>query len=115
MKVPRQLNLTPSVDNLTNWTTKIARALSRNITSGATMSNQDDDINTDTWKAQGTTPGAANTEFAVKHGLGRVPNGFRVWSVNAAAIIYQSTTPWTATTIYLKCNVASVEYRINIE
>jgi hypothetical protein len=93
----------------------IARALSRNVTAGATMSNTDDDINTDTWKASGTTPGTAGVEFAVKHGLGRVPNGFRVWSVNAPAIIYQSTTPWTSTTIFLKCNAAGVAYRIAIE
>lgn len=61
-----------------------------------------------------TTPGTANTEFTVNHGLGRVPVGYLVVGRDKAAIIYNSTTAWTETAIYLKCNVATVAIRLLI-
>jgi len=56
-----------------------------------------------------TTPGAPNTEFTVTHNLGRVPIGYDVKSLDAAAIIYDSRKAlWTPTQMFLKCNAASV-------
>lgn len=56
-----------------------------------------------------TTPGGANTEFTVTHNLGRVPTGYDVKSINAAAHIYDSRkNAWTTTQMFLKCDQASV-------
>jgi hypothetical protein len=51
--------------------------------------------------------GAADTEFAVDHPLGRVPAGFLVANIDAAGVVYDSGTAWTATVIYLKCSAAN--------
>lgn len=53
------------------------------------------------------TFGAANTELAVIHNLGYVPNGYLVIQNSNGGVIYTSTTAATATTIYLKSTVAS--------
>lgn len=59
-----------------------------------------------------TSNGVANTEDAVSHTLGKVPTGFIVYRLDKAAVVYDSGTTWTTTNIYLKCNVASVAYKI---
>jgi len=70
----------------------------------------------DAWKASGTAPGVANTEFAVTHNLPRVPIGFFPISTGAAAHFYKSTTAWTAATnsslgsIFLKCDQPNVTF-----
>jgi hypothetical protein len=50
------------------------------------------------------TPDAENT---VAHSLSRVPSGYIVVKRNKAAIVYDGTTTWTKTNIYVKCDVAS--------
>lgn len=56
-----------------------------------------------------TTPGVANTEFIVTHNLGRIPVGYDVRSIDAAAHVYDSNKNlWTKTTMRLKCNTATV-------
>ena len=60
------------------------------------------------------TPNTANTEFSFAHNLNRVPVGFIVVSIDQAGIVYNSTTTWTTTSIYLKCNVASANIVIFI-
>jgi len=55
-----------------------------------------------------TSPGAANTEFAVAHGLRKVPTGFHVLKKNAACDVYAGTTAWTSTHIYLKATGTTV-------
>ena len=57
-------------------------------------------------------PVAINTEFTVTHNLERVPlEGFIVLR-GASGNIYRSGTAWTTTTVYLKCDVASVSFTI---
>lgn len=57
--------------------------------------------------------GAANSECAVEHGLqnalgqGIIPRGFIVTKRVTPCYIYDSGTPWTATTAYLKADVNS--------
>lgn len=46
--------------------------------------------------------GSADTEFAVTHGLGRIPVGFIIMNSSKGGFTYDSGTAWTATTIYLK-------------
>lgn len=55
------------------------------------------------------TPDAENT---VAHTLGKTPTGYIVYSKNKAGDIYDGTTAWTASNIYLKVNVASVAVNI---
>ena len=63
---------------------------------------------------QVTTPGVADTEFAVTHNLGRIPTAaFPVYK-NAACDIYASATPWTITQVFLKATVTNVAVRLQI-
>jgi hypothetical protein len=89
-----------------------AKVLSGNVSFGSSIQNGGQDQNIQGFKASGTTPSSANTEFSITHTLGRVPIGFLVLSLSAAAQIYQSTTAWTSTTIYLKCSGSSVVYAL---
>lgn len=54
-----------------------------------------------------TSSATPDAENAVTHSLGRVPSGFSVTSLNKAATVYKGATAWTATTVYLKVNVAT--------
>lgn len=90
-----------------------AKVLS-NISFGSTTSNGDPDQNMAIWKATGVSPNVAGTEFAITHGLGRIPIGYNVVSADKAGHIYRSTTAWTATTAYFKADVASINYVIFI-
>lgn len=55
------------------------------------------------------TPDAENT---VAHKLERVPTGYLVGQRNKAGVLYNGSTTWTTSNIYLKCDVASVTFRI---
>ena len=81
-----------------------------NVSFGSTMSNDLQDRNLDVSKAQGVTPGAANTEFAVVHILNRVPITIVGQDTTNGGVLYRGTTPWTKTTAYLKCTTASAVY-----
>lgn len=61
-----------------------------------------------------TTPGGADTEFALTHNLNRVPEGWILVSIDKAGIVYKSTTAWTTTQIFLKCNVASATIKVYV-
>src|SRR5208282_1441290 len=106
MKPPRRPRTTREFDQL-------AKTIN-NISFGTTTSNTDADMNVQCYKATGTAPAGANTEFAVTHNLRHVPFGFMILTTDRAAHIYKSTTAWTAATnaaqgnIYLKSDTASV-------
>ena len=51
--------------------------------------------------------GNANTEFSVIHTLGAVPVGYLVLKNSKAGAIYDGTTAWTSTTIYLRHEAAN--------
>jgi hypothetical protein len=81
-----------------------------------------DHANVQTWKATGTTPSSANTEFAVPHNLLWVPWHY-FYHLNVNGVLYQDATTgtaWTAATtsamgnIYLKCSVGSAAFTIMI-
>ena len=91
-----------------------ARILAGNISFG--LSNTDPAKNVAGYHAQNvTTPASANTEFTITHNLGYIPQRFWVTNINANATIYQSTTPWTATAIYLKCSGSSTTVSLFID
>lgn len=121
MKIPRTLNLAkPTIDTIQRQFELMSKALSRNISFGSTTSNTDPDMNISGWKATGTTPGTANTEFSITHWVTHVPVGFIILSTQPAGHIYKSTTAWTSATkntpgaIYLKSDTASVAYTLMI-
>lgn len=55
------------------------------------------------------TPDAEN---AVTHHLGRIPVGFMMMYLDKPSIVYAGPTAWTATTIYLRANIATVVVRM---
>ena len=59
-----------------------------------------------------TSNATPDTEDTTAHGLGKVPNGYIVYSQNKAGSLYDSGTAHTATNIYTKCDVASVTFKI---
>lgn len=59
-----------------------------------------------------TSNGSANTEDTVAHTLGKVPIGYIVVGLDKASIVYNGTTSWTATNIYLKNSLSTVAVNI---
>lgn len=99
--------------DITRWNERIARVLNGNVNYGSTMSNADKDKNMNCWKATGTTPGVANTDFTIQHSLGRIPLTINGQDTNNGGVLYRSpATPWTKTAITLRCTTASAAYNV---
>jgi hypothetical protein len=126
MRPPRTLQLDSNPGNLQYHLELLNKALSRisfGTPSSTTtpVSNSEPDRNIQCFKATGTTPGVANTEFIIQHNLPYAPQ-FMIAHTKAAARIYQSTTHPnnTAATnsalgnFYLMCDTISVGYNIII-
>lgn len=60
------------------------------------------------------TTALANAELEVDHNLKRIPNGYIVVSVDKAACIYDGSSAWTATHIYIKSNAATTAVKLLI-
>lgn len=58
--------------------------------------------------------GTVNTEFAVAHGLKRIPTGYLVIRRNKAGVVFDSGTTFTIANIYLKCSVANTQITVLI-
>lgn len=61
-----------------------------------------------------TSNATPDTEDTLAHTLGKIPTGYIVCGKNKAGIIYDGSTSWTATNIYLKCDTASVTFKLII-
>ena len=59
-----------------------------------------------------TSNGTPDTEDAVTHGLGRTPVGYFPVRGNANAVLYESGTAFTSTTVYFKSGAASVAWTV---
>ena len=62
-----------------------------------------------------TSDAVADTEFSFTHTLGSIPIGYIVLAQDKAGTLYQlptTGTDWNATTVYLKCDVASVTFNV---
>ena len=59
-----------------------------------------------------TSNGTANTEDAVTHSLGRVPLGYRPAKQDKSAVLYDSGTAFTDTTIYWKSSATTVAWTV---
>ena len=58
------------------------------------------------------TTAGANTEVVVPHTLGVIPVGRIVLRQDKAGSLYDSTTAWTTTNIYIKSDVATVTFKL---
>lgn len=113
MKAQRILGQVPTVQNLMRWNEINAKALSGNISFGASMENQTPDQNLSVWKAAGTSPATANTDFTITHSLNRVPLTIVGQDTSNGGVLYRSpATAWTKTTVTLRCTVASSPYNV---
>jgi hypothetical protein len=59
-----------------------------------------------------TSNAAPNTEDAIAHTLGRVPDYFIQGSIDKAGVVYASGTAFTKTHIYVKTSVASAAVKL---
>lgn len=98
--------------NLARWSERHARVLAGNINYGSTMSNADRDMNMNCWKAKGTTPAIANTDFTIQHSLGRIPLTINGQDTNNGGVLYRGSVAWTKTAITLRCTTASAAYNV---
>jgi hypothetical protein len=99
--------------NLTRHSERLAKVLNANVNYGTTMANDDEDNNMQAWKATGTTPGTANTDFTIKHSLNRIPLTINAQDTNNGGLLYRSpATAWTKTTVTLRCTTASAAYNV---
>ncbi len=55
----------------------------------------------------------ANTDLALTHALGYVPNGFLVVGLDSAAIIYSSTAP-NSVQIFLRSSLANSNAKVRV-
>lgn len=58
--------------------------------------------------------GTANTEFSITHTLGSVPIGYIVLKNSVSGSIYNGSSSWTSTTIYLKHSGANAAITVFI-
>jgi hypothetical protein len=58
--------------------------------------------------------GAANTQFTVRHALGKIPRLY-LYNIDRAGIVYDSArNTWTNQELYLKCSVANAAVVLTI-
>jgi hypothetical protein len=90
-----------SSEHVTKSLQRMYKVLRGNVSYG-NLNVNDTARNVDGYPVKVTTPGVANTEFPVSHGLNRIPVGFHVMTKNGATDVYQGVTAWTKTQIFLK-------------
>lgn len=111
MKPARTTSQNQSPEQQRYMSEQNAKVLAGNVSFGSTATNTGQDQNIERWLATGTTDGA-DTEFSITHQLGRIPIGIIVIRTNKAGVFYDSGTTWTKTTIFLKCNTATVTFTL---
>jgi hypothetical protein len=116
---PQRSVLTPTPENLRRQAEVNARVLSGNVSYGADMTNSALDKNMSVWKATGTSPATANTDFTIKHSLTgangkpRKPITIVGQDGNNGGVLYRSpVTAWTSATVTLRCTTASMAYNL---
>lgn len=95
------------------------RDLVRKVNSEISLGNGVDGYRTGNIDGQfvdvATTPGTADTEFVIVHGLQRVPIGYNVVRKDKACDVYDSSIgSWTSSLMYLKCSVATATVKLFI-
>ena len=105
--------VTTTFDSIAEWIRNHGRVLAGNLEFG--IDNNDPSTNIRNWKATGTTPGVANTDFTVTHGLNYVPDTILMQDTDNGGVLYRSpATAWTKTTVTLRCSTASANYKVRV-
>ena len=68
--------------------------------------------NIDNPRIEFTSSATPNAENTVAHNLGRIPLGYFVVCQDKAGSLYKGATAWTKDNIYLKCDIATVVFKI---
>lgn len=120
MKPPRTDALQGTSGYLKYFLEEMAKVLARNVSFGSSFDNTSQDQNIQHFKANGISPGTANTPFTISAGAGaaffrdnHVPIGWFIVDQNAAGDFYRSGT-LNASTLTLACTAASVGYSVII-
>ena len=95
-------------EELTSYVTDLSRLLNKGIKFAENLNAE---------IVSYTSNAVADTEDTINHTLGRVPSGYLALHRSKAGIIYQGPatgTAWTASAIYVKCNVASTVFSLMI-
>jgi hypothetical protein len=103
--------VTPTFDTIANWLVNHGRVLS-NISYG--NANSDPSKNIINWLASGTTPGVANTDFTITHGLGYIPTTIIGQDTNNGGLLYRGSVAWTKTAVTLRCTTATAAYNVRL-
>lgn len=61
------------------------------------------------------TFGQADVEEAISHPLGVTPRYCYVIQADRSAVVYQGSTSWTHSTVYVKCNATNATVTLRIE
>lgn len=110
---PQRATSNVTLNAIHDWIKNHARVLSGNVSFGDTMTNNEPGRNVNCWKAAGTTPGVANTDFTIAHGLGRIPITISGQDTNNGGLLYRSPAiPWTKTAVTLRCTTVSAAYNV---
>lgn len=96
---------------LNEWTSFFAY-VQRAINGGLTFGDGTSADNVKGTWATFTSNATPDAEFAVNHNLGRAPVGYLVFTRDKAGTLYNGASAWTATQVFLKCNVASVTFKV---
>src|SRR5882672_12811472 len=107
-KVRQPISFTKDANHLPFYQ-DVAKALNGNISFGSPVDPTVNSSGVDSVNIQGkwvkvTSPVTPNTEFAVTHNLDYVPVGYDIKRQDKACSIYDGTTAWTRTQIFLKCS-----------
>lgn len=113
MKPQRKAPTAITTQSLHDWLVNHSRVLSGNVDFGDTMTNNEQGRNIKCWKASGTTPAVANTDFTLQHTLGRKPITIAGQDTNNGGLLSRSpVTAWTKTAVTLRCSTASAAYNV---
>lgn len=96
------------VSELATFFTYVTRAINKGLTFG---NGTDIDNIKGAW-ATFTSNATPDAEFSVSHNLGRAPVGWLVFTRDKAGVLYLGVSAWTTTQVFLKCNVASVTFKV---
>jgi len=103
--------VTPTWDTIAAWLANHGRVL-QNIHYGTT--NADPGKNIVSWLASGVSPGAANTDFTITHGLGYIPTTIIGQDTNNGGLLYRGSVAWTKTAVTLRCTTATATYNVRL-
>lgn len=99
--------------NVTDVLERTHKVLSGNVSHG-NLNPKDVGRNMDEYPATATTPGVADTQFTINHGLNRVPVGFYLINKSGAVDVYDSGTAWTKSQIFLKATTINIAIKLLI-